>query len=216
MNTDIIAGRWPELTHKFKYDWAANKQMNVSGGGGIVTTNSTGYGATGYVNPITTTHEVVSHTIKILYNGSVDLQNRTIRQETIPNFWKEYDVINAADANPAVKESKNKADTLRQYQSISFLCFFFCIPCCLSSPINKQDAKTKQLRNQEIERLALDKLGTEIIRMLIDADKEVTQRIKLIDANGTAQSDKIASMEKEMAKMKELIAQKDSLPPPRG
>lgn len=168
-------------THKLSWNCVNNTQANVRGGGGYVT--GSGNNLTGVISDVYTTHDVISHTITITYEGPVDLKERKIKEVTVPSYWMDHAVMTAAHNSL----NKKKLDDLDFYQKIgcaSMVCFptwICCLPCIFGWKAKQIETWKDSTLQTATNQIAYAALQQKIVDLMKEADELVTERVKYLE-----------------------------------
>lgn len=163
--------------HQLAWNLENTSRANVAGGEGHIGRQG------GYIAPVYTTHEIISHTITVRYEGPVDLKDRMIKQITIPSFWKDHQIISDAHAS-LDKDKLGSIDNWRIAQCLAW-CFcpgwICCLPCLAQARYDGAVKWRDQTVQTETDRLATQALQQKIAEVLKEADELVGPRLEYIE-----------------------------------
>lgn len=159
--------------------WEDNREVFTSGS---INTNVYDYKPSVYGN-ISSSSVVTSYNLRITYDGPLNIGERLIRQERMPNYWLHSKVQAEATANTGI-DAESGCCT-KPYSSFwmdcmtvlsHLVCLCACCIICVQSPYMKS---RKKKYNAEVDRLASDYMSREIAKLVEEADKAVTPRLQL-------------------------------------
>lgn len=164
--------------------WTENREVHTSGQ--INTTYPDG--VRGYVQgQISSEAHILSYAIKITYDGPVNIGDRQLKLQNIPNYWTDQQVedevyrataINPSGEPPCPATSFPTAPYSSAEWNLALLCSIFCLACLCVAPFANEDTeKRKQTYLAELDKIASDRMSRDIANLVEAADRSVSARV---------------------------------------
>ncbi len=176
--------------HKFNITWTQNRETHTSGSIRTTYENRTVGGTmfTGMSIPVPkvegeiSSHAVVaSYTIKIAYDGPVNIGDRQVREKQIPNYWNYANVFEEATKNTDISPDNTCCHTPYSTFLVDCITNLSCLCglcCCVGPCFQKPHIKRRQAEyNNEVDTLAHKYMSIEIANLLKEADEAVDPRV---------------------------------------
>lgn len=135
---------------------------------------------------------VTGYTIQIKYDGPVNIGERVISQERIPNYWNSAIVIAEATEETGVlpygswwRDPYSTFGAKCAEYLGTFLCMrCWCVPCCIDPWV----ARRRERHNGVVDRIACDRMSRDVADLLKVADQRITARIQDVDRRDAARA----------------------------
>jgi hypothetical protein len=144
---------------------------------------------------------ILSYTVRITYDGPVNIGDRQLRSQNIPNYWDDKGVAAEVykitgvqpDAETACPASCYACGLPYPYSSMQcnsiYLASAFCCACLFVLPFYCKDtSERKQAYLAELERVASERMGRDVASLVEAADKSVNERISYMQNQNQSQS----------------------------
>lgn len=176
--------KYYEATNKFNVDWTQNREVHTTGSistyGGHVSGNIGSYA------------RVLGYKVVVTYDGPINIGDRKIREEEIPNYWDHDGVRRAVQEETGIIPMRTPSGAplyssawMEAIACMSLCCCCGAVYCCCREPYI---GPRKRKYEDSLERIASDRMASDVARIVQQADESVNLRLEEIRRGNIANS----------------------------